>query len=90
MNTERRQEKEAKKYKTKQPMSPSSNGSILDGPYRQYNPFVKSMSSQRKDFDWVSNMRKEVIQIVEPYRARVLTYEERIKNLEQVSINLQH
>ena len=32
-------------------------------------------------------MRKEVIQIVEPYRTRVLTFDDRIKNLEKLVLD---
>ena len=75
---------EAKKTKTR-PLSASSNGSI-GGPnedVQEDNPFVKAISSQRKDFKYVTNLRKEVIHIVEPFRQKVLLFDERLLSLEK-------
>ena len=66
-------------------MSASSNGSI-GGPnedVQEDNPFVKAISSQRKDFKYVTNLRKEVIHIVEPFRQKVLLFDERLLSLEK-------
>jgi len=38
---------------------------------------MKAIGSQRKDFSYVTNLRREVIQIIEPYRTRVLNAEKR-------------
>lgn len=52
---------------------------------------MKAISSNRKDFKYVTALRKEVIQIVEPFRAKVLTFEDRIKGLEKwVVVNGEH
>ena len=63
--------KEEIKERKTVPLSPSSSGSVLAGerpPEREFNPFVKAISSQRKDFSYVTQLRKEVIHIVEPFR----------------------
>ena len=41
---------------------------------------------QRKDFKYVTQLRKEVINVVEPFRAQVLEFEDRIKLLESFVI----
>lgn len=65
-------------------MSASSFGSAPgEEGGREHNPFMKAISSNRKDFKYVTALRKEVIQIVEPFRAKVLTFEDRIKFLEK-------
>ena len=68
------------------PLSASSTGSLP--PCSEWNPFVKAQGQQRKDFSYVTNLRKEVIQIVEPYRTRVLTFDNRIQKLEKIVIDL--
>ena len=67
------------------PLSGSSTGSLP--PCNEYNPFVKAQSQHRKDFQYVTELRKEVIQIVEPYRSRVLTFDERIKACEKLLLD---
>ena len=68
-------------------LSNSSTGSLP--PCSEYNPFVKAQGQQRKDFSYVTNLRKEVIQIVEPYRSRVLTFDDRIGALEKIVLDLE-
>ena len=68
-------------------LSASSTGSLP--PCSEYNPFVKAQGQQRKDFSYVTNLRKEVIQIVEPYRTRVLTFDDRIGALEKIVLDLE-
>ncbi len=77
---------EAKAAKQEQ-MSDSSDGSVpaADGD-REFNPFMKAIGTQRKDFKYVTALRKEVIQIVEPFRARVMTFDDRIKFLEKFMV----
>ena len=62
-------EAEINERKTR-PLSASSDGSVADpyGGSRKHNPFIKAISSQRKDFSYVTQLRKEVIHIVEPFR----------------------
>lgn len=75
-------------------MSASSTGSVMD-PYfgeagsRKFNPFIKAISSHRKDFSYVTQMRKEVIHIVEPFRQKVLTFDSRLMLLEKSLVELQ-
>ena len=75
-----------------EPLTPSSDGSIpaldVDGVDREYNPYLKMTSSQRKDFLFVTNMRKEVISIVEPFRKTVLTFEDRLRCLEKQALDV--
>ena len=77
-------------YKTQgRPMSSSSDGSITaDMPpeSRGRNPFVKAISSQRKDFNFVTMVRKEVINIVEPFRHKIRKFEKRLAYLERYTI----
>ena len=56
---------------------------------RKYNPFVKAISTQRKDFSYVTQLRKEVIHIVEPFRHKVLGFDSRLMFLEKSLIQLQ-
>ena len=80
-------QKEIKNTHTR-PLSASSTGSLP--PCSEFNPFVKAAAGTRKDFNYVTNLRKEVIQIVEPYRARVLTFDDRIQKLEKIVIDMDH
>ena len=77
---------EARAAKQEQ-LSDSSDGSVpgSDGG-REFNPLMKAIGQQRKDFKYVTALRKEVIQIVEPFRAKVLTFDDRIRFLEKVAI----
>lgn len=74
------------------PLSASSTGSMPAAerpPEREFNPFVKAISSQRKDFSFVTQLRKEVIQIIEPFRNKVLTFDERLVLLEKAMTETQ-
>jgi len=59
------------------PMSPSSQGSVETLTAKRPNPLIKAVATQRKDFNFVTNLRREVIEIVEPYRSKVIDYERR-------------
>jgi hypothetical protein len=63
------------------PMSTSSQNSAK-APTRLNNPLVKAGEAQRKDQDFVANLRKEVIHLVEPFRATALSMDGRVKALE--------
>ena len=69
------------------PLSASSTGSLP--PCSEFNPFVKAQASTRKDFSYVTNLRREVIQLVEPYRTRVLTFDGRIAKLEKIVLDME-
>jgi hypothetical protein len=71
-------------------LSPSSNGSVGPEDRRENNPFVKAIGSQRKDFGYVTNLRREVIEIIEPFRDKVLGYDDRFNVLETFAEDLQH
>ena len=89
MDEELREEIKARRT---EPLSPSSSGSVLAGerpPEREFNPFVKAISSQRKDFSYVTQLRKEVIHIVEPFRQKVLTFDGRLLLLEKIMAETQ-
>ena len=80
-----RLEEEAENTKDGQ-LSGSSQGSVAADeeppPNRKLNPFVKAISVQRKDFKYVTQLRKEVINVVEPFRASVLEFDDRLAFLE--------
>ena len=81
-------DEEIRNTKTR-PMSASSHGSMPDPdnyPYPHKNPLIKAISSQRKDFSHVTNLRKEVINIVEPFRMKVLTFDDRLTMLEKTTL----
>ena len=83
-------EEEIKNTKTR-PMSASSHGSMPDPdnyPYPHKNPLIKAISSQRKDFSHVTNLRKEVINIIEPFRMKVLTFDDRLLMLEKTTLQM--
>ena len=74
-------------------MSASSTGSLTadDPPMkRRENPFVKAIGTHRKDFSFVTSVRKEVICIVEPLRHNLRKFEERMKYLEQFAVEQAH
>jgi hypothetical protein len=43
-----------------------------DNQHEHINPFVKAIKDQRLDFNYVTSLRKEVIQLIEPFRVRTL------------------
>jgi hypothetical protein len=43
-----------------------------DNPHEHINPFVKAIKDQRLDYSYVTSLRKEVIQLIEPFRVRTL------------------
>lgn len=53
------------------------------------NPFVKAIKDQRLDFNYVTSLRKEVIQLIEPFRVKTLetadTLEEVLYKLEKMN-----
>lgn len=74
-------------------MSASSSGSLTqDNPpmHREQNPFVKAIGTQRKDFSFVTSVRKEVINIIEPYRYKLKKFEERMRYLERFAVEQAH
>ena len=65
-------------------LSPSSNGSIGTPRHKRPNPLIKAIGTQRKDFEYVTNLRREVIEIVEPFRSKVLNVDRRFERDEQL------
>ena len=46
---------------------------VLEDNHQEHiNPFVKAVKDQRLDFSYVTSLRKEVIQLIEPFRIRAL------------------
>ena len=45
---------------------------------------IKAIGTQRKDFEYVTNLRREVIEIVEPFRSKVLNVDRRFERDEQL------
>ncbi len=43
-----------------------------DNPNEHINPFVKAIKDQRLDYNYVTSLRKEVIELIEPFRVRTL------------------
>ena len=83
-------EEEIENTKTRR-LSASSHGSMPDPdnyPYPHKNPLIKAISSQRKDFTHVTNLRKEVINIIEPFRMKVLTFDDRLMLLEKSTLQM--
>lgn len=62
-------------------LSDSSDGELATD--RDFNPFIKAISTQRKDFSYTTQIRKEVIHIVDPFRVKVLNFDERLNKLEK-------
>lgn len=46
------------------------------------NPFVKAMKDQRLDYNYVTSLRREVINIVEPFRVSTLDTRNKLIKLE--------
>ena len=69
-------------------LTPSSAG-LIGPPYsKKPNPLIKAIGTQRKDFDYVTNLRREVIEIVEPYRAKVIASQKRFELMEKTMEDL--
>jgi hypothetical protein len=47
------------------------------------NPFVKAMKDQRLDFNYITALRREVINLIEPFRVKTLETAEKQTLLEQ-------
>ena len=50
---------------------------------------MKAVAEHRKDTNYTNNLRKEVIHIVEPFRCKVITMDERVRAVEKILIALE-
>jgi hypothetical protein len=64
-------------------LTPSSAGLIGAPNHKKPNPLIKAIGTQRKDFDYVTNLRREVIEIVEPFRSKVIASSKRFEIVEK-------